>query len=113
MDGRNKNLGEDLNKQLTSYKESMYNKLLSYGKSWSTDHEAMFNTILQERFLMANTIKQANLEIERSKAISDQRSEAFKKVKQAYDNISTKYGSLEKEWTGVLGTISGDSKFSA
>jgi len=113
MDSRNKNLGEDLNKQLTSYRESMYNKLLSYGKSWSTDHEAMFNTVLQERFLMANTIKQANLEIERSKAISDQRAEAFKKVKQAYDNMSGKYGSLEKEWGDVLGSIGGDSKFSA
>jgi hypothetical protein len=59
--------------QLKSFKESHYSKLYAIGKAWSSDHEIMFNTILQERFDMANMIKHANLEIEKSKAISEQR----------------------------------------
>ena len=71
LDGQAGNLGEELNKQLVSYRESVYNNLLRTGKTWGTDHEAIFNTILQERFMMANMIQQTNLEIERSKAISN------------------------------------------
>ena len=71
LDGKAGNLGEELNKQLVSYRESVYNNLLRTGKTWGTDHEAIFNTILQERFMMANMIQQTNLEIERSKAISN------------------------------------------
>jgi hypothetical protein len=54
---------EDLNAQLRSYKESQYSKLFSLGKTWTTDHELIVNTILEERFTMANMIKHANLEI--------------------------------------------------
>lgn len=39
----------------------------------------MLNSFLQERFLMANLIKNANLEIEKSKAISVKRDEAVRK----------------------------------
>jgi hypothetical protein len=66
-------LREEVSSQLKSYRETAYNKLYSIGKSWSTDHEIMFNTIIQERFSMANMIKHANLEIEKAKNISDQR----------------------------------------
>lgn len=61
--GRAGGLGEELSKELNSYKESQFSNLLKYGKTWSTDHEMIFNTVLSERFLMANTIKKANLEI--------------------------------------------------
>lgn len=47
VEGGSVRLGEDLSKQLVSYKESMYNKLLKYGKTWNTDHEEIFNTVLQ------------------------------------------------------------------
>lgn len=66
-------LNKDLNTQLRSYKESQKNKLFSLGKTWTNDHELMLNTILEERFTMANVIKSANLEIEKSKSIADQR----------------------------------------
>jgi len=46
---------------------------LKAGRTWGTDHEAIINTVLQERFMMANMIHQANLEIERAKNISEQR----------------------------------------
>jgi hypothetical protein len=50
----------------------------------------MFNTILQERFQMANTIKHANLEIEKAKTISDQRLEGYRILKQATDVFQAK-----------------------
>lgn len=72
----------------------MYNRLLKYGKTWSTDHEEIFNTVLQERFLMANIIQQANLEIERAKSISEQRAEAYRMIKQTNDLVQSKYGGM-------------------
>ncbi len=59
--GGNVDLREEISSQLKSYRETAYTKLYSLGKSWSTDHEIMFNTILQERFAMANMVKHANL----------------------------------------------------
>ena len=97
LDGKSSGLGEDLNKQLTSYRESVYNNLLKHGKTWGTDHEAIFNTVLQERFMMANMIQSANLEIERSRAISEQRAEAFRKIKAAHDQVQGGFMGLEKD----------------
>jgi hypothetical protein len=47
--------------------------LTTIGGNWTNDHALMLNTILQERFTMANLIKNANLEIEKVKSISDRR----------------------------------------
>lgn len=57
----NGKLSEDLNTQLRSYKESQYNKLLALGSNWTSDHDFIINTVLEERFTLANTIKNANL----------------------------------------------------
>jgi hypothetical protein len=48
------------------------------GGSWTGDHELMLNTVLEERFAMANLVKQANLEIEKVRTISDKRAQALK-----------------------------------
>ena len=95
-------LGEDLNAQLRSYKESQYNKLFSLGKTWTNDHDMIVNTILEERFTMANMVKNANLEIEKSKALADQRLEAYRLVRQNLALSQTKFENLERE----LGIIS-------
>ena len=111
LDGKSANLGEDLNRQLTSYKESVYSNLLKHGRTWSTDHEAIFNTVLQERFLMANIIQNANLEIERAKSISDQRAEAFRKIKAAHDSLQAQYGGLDKQIAELTMEMKGDAKW--
>lgn len=100
--GGNAKLNEDLNSQLRSYKESQYNKLFSLGKTWTNDHDMIVNTILEERFTMANMVKQANLEIEKSKAISDQRLEAYRLLRQNLAVSQTKFENLERE----LGVVS-------
>lgn len=81
---------------MKSFKEQHFSQLYAIGKSWSTDHEIMFNTILQERFDMANMVKHANLEIEKAKSISEQRLEGYRILKQATDVFSAKIGNFEK-----------------
>lgn len=71
--GSLKSLSSEMSSQLESYKQSQKSKLYSLGKTWTNDHELILNTILTERFTMANTIQKANLEIEKSKAVADQR----------------------------------------
>jgi hypothetical protein len=61
--------------------------------------------------MMANMIQQANLEIERSKAISDQRAEAFRKMKAAYELVQGSYVGLEKEMNDLTGQLSGDNRW--
>ena len=92
-----RNLSPELSSQLKSYKESQKSKMYSLGKTWSQDHELMLNTILDERFTMANLLKEANLQVEKSKAIADQRGEAYKVLRQNHALTSTKLENLERE----------------
>lgn len=62
----------DFNARLKSFADSVYRKFESLG-AWSVDHQMMLNSFLQERFLMANLVKNANLEIEKAKSISTKR----------------------------------------
>jgi len=97
----NGKLNENLNSQLRSYKESQYNQLFSLGKAWTNDHDMIVNTILEERFAMANMVRHANLEIEKSKAIADQRLEAFRTLKQSSLLLTSKLENFEREF-GII-----------
>lgn len=90
-------LNADLKSQLTSYKESQYNKLFSLGKTWTNDHDLIINTILEERFTMANTVKHINLEIEKSKTIADQRLEAYRGLRKTVTLFQSKLENFERE----------------
>jgi hypothetical protein len=106
------NLNEDLNSQLRSYKESQYTKLLALGNTWSTDHELIVSTILEERFTMANMIKQANLEIEKAKSIADARLEGYRQIKQAYTLLTSKFSNFEKEFGVVAKSLESNRQYS-
>lgn len=76
--------------QLKLFSESVQRKFESLG-NWTLDHQLMLNSFLQERFVMANIVKNANLEIEKAKAISEKRLEGirrYKNDKQMYDKFS-------------------------
>ena len=62
-------VGQEFSSKLKSFSDSVYRKFESLG-NWSMDHQMMLNSFLQERFLMANLIKNANLEIEKTKSIA-------------------------------------------
>lgn len=54
-------LNESLTGQLHSYKESQYSRLRSLGGNWSNDHDLFISSVLDDRFALANSIKNANL----------------------------------------------------
>jgi hypothetical protein len=62
LDGPGRALEGDLSLKLKSFSDSVNRRFESLG-SWSNDHQLMLNSFLQERFLMANLVKNANLEI--------------------------------------------------
>ncbi len=68
----------DMSLKLKSFSDSVNRKFESLGP-WSTEHQLMLNSFLQERFLMANLIKNANLEIEKSKTFTLKTSEGLRK----------------------------------
>ncbi len=63
---------------LKEYTQTAISKFTQMGGNWTNDHELMLNTILEERFAMANLVKHANLEIEKVKSISDKRAAALR-----------------------------------
>ena len=65
----------------------------------------MINTILEERFAMANMVKHANLEIEKAKSISTERLEGFRILKQSSTVLQAKIENLEKEFAVVFGNV--------
>ena len=82
-------VNEDLNAQLKTFSDAIYRKFQTLG-DWTQDHMLMLNSFLQERFAMANIVKNANLEIEKSRQIGDKRLEGlrrFKGEKIAYETL--------------------------
>lgn len=102
----------DFNAKLKSFADSIYRKFEALG-SWSFDHQMMLNSFLQERFLMANLVKNANMEIEKTKNISLQSQGAIKAyeseigVLQGYITKirSSLSGQLSEEHESILGNI--------
>jgi len=97
LDQANNLVSTDFNARLKSFSDSVYRKFESLG-SWSIDHQMMLNSFLQERFLMANLIKNANLEIEKSKAISGGRDSTLKR-------FESEVGILEGFITKIRGSL--------
>lgn len=103
----------DFNAKLKSFADTVYRKFESLG-SWSIDHQMMLNSFLQERFLMANLVKNANLEIEKAKTISVRRDESVKRYESEIGVLegymskirsSLQQGGLTTEQESVLNNI--------
>jgi hypothetical protein len=92
----------DLAGKLKSFSESVNRKFESLG-SWSLDHQLMLNSFLQERFLMANLVKSANLEIEKSKSINLKNSEVLRKYESDVDAYRGYLGKLRTSLHGQAG----------
>ena len=73
--------------QLQSYSAQIIRQFESLGQ-WSIDHQLMLNSFLQERFLMAELVHNANMEIEKAKETGERRLEGlrrYKKDKNAFE----------------------------
>lgn len=83
-----------LAQQIQSYSGKVMRQFESLG-SWSVEHQLMLNSFLQERFLMAELVHNANLEIEKSLATGEKRLEAlrrYKKDKAAFEGYLQQIG---------------------
>lgn len=81
---------------MKDYTKTAISKLQTLGGSWTTDHELILNTILEERFAMANLVKQANLEIEKVRTISDKRAAALREKENQFLQTSKTLGDTHK-----------------
>jgi hypothetical protein len=72
LDSGSRSVSEDLNAKMKSFSDTIYRKFEALG-NWSLDHQLMLNSFLQERFMMANLVKNVNLEMEKSKNIAIKR----------------------------------------
>ena len=101
-DGSSGKLDEDLSKQMLSYRESIQNNLLKYGKQWGTDHELILSTVLQERFTLANLLKHANAQIEANKKESDARFNMFNLINNAFTSYTGSVDSFDIAFKALL-----------
>lgn len=100
-------------KNLKEYTQTAVSKFTQMGGNWSYDHELMLNTILEERFAMANLVKQANLEIEKVKTISDKRAAALREKETQYYQISKQLADFYKTVNSLYETSEGQKVFSS
>lgn len=70
-----------LAQQIQSYSAKMMRQFESLG-NWSIEHQLMLNSFLQERFLMAELVHNANLEIEKAVATGEKRLEGLRRYKK-------------------------------
>ena len=104
LDSQNANIQGDLSGKLKSFSDSVHRKFESLG-SWSMDHQLMLNSFLQERFLMANVVKSANVEIEKSKSSSLRTVEDLRRSEAQIDAYKGLFGKLKNTMGGVDGGI--------
>ena len=107
------NINADLKNSLQEYTNNAIRKLTTLGGSWTNDHALMLNTILQERFTMANLIKNANLEIEKVRAISDRRLEGLRKFKMLSSTYGEKVRTLETSLTQFSQSLGSNAQYSS
>ena len=86
LDTYPKGVDENFNRRLKEFSDSIYRKFESLGH-WSLEHQLMLNTFLQERFMMANLVKNANSEIEKVRNIELEQEERLKLLQNEFRGI--------------------------
>ena len=99
-DKQSVSIAADFEANLKRYTDEAIRKFTNQGGSWTTDHEMMLNTVLTERFAMANAVKHANSEIEKAKALADSKAvilrERDNQLQQASKTVRDLVDSLNK-----------------
>jgi hypothetical protein len=100
FDSGSKIIDSDFNLKLKSYSDGIQRKFESLG-NWTHDHQLMLNSFLQERFLMANLVKTANLEIEKARQSSSKTHESLRKLEADIDAYRGYFGKIKNSMSGV------------
>ena len=99
-DKQSVSISADFEANLKRYTDEAIRKFTNQGGQWTGDHEIMLNTVLSERFAMANAVKHANSEIEKAKALADSKAitlrERENQLQQATKTIRELVDSLIK-----------------
>ena len=84
-------VSEELNKQLNDY-------LTTYrSKTSPNDRDVFIKSVLDDRFALANTVKRANLEIEKIKAIANSRQDQTVRLTQTINELRPRIKNLEND----------------
>lgn len=93
-----------------NYYEQILNSL--GGSNLVNDQQLIYTSAVQERLINTALIREANIEIDKVKNISDQRNEAFKLLKQSFiniaDNVRVLQGALETGNMNQVSVVLGD-----
>ena len=77
------------------------------GSNLTADQQLIYSSALQQKLLMGGVIREANIEIDKVKKVSEERNEAFKQMKQGYLNLIGKFNDLQNaSQTGNIAMIS-------
>lgn len=98
---------------LKEYTQSAMGKFSKMGGNWTSDHELMLNTILEEKFAMANLIKQANFEMDKVKMISDKRAMSLREKETQFNQISKQLADFHKVVSELYNTSEGGKVMSS
>lgn len=112
-DKQNLKVSGSFTQNLKEYTQTAISKFTQMGGNWSYDHELMLNTILEERFAMANLVKQANLEIEKVRSISDKRATALREKETQFYQISKQLADFYKTVNSLYETTDGQKVLSS
>ena len=98
LDSYPKGADENFNRRLKEFSDSIYRKFESLGH-WSNEHQLMLNTFLQERFMMANLVKNANSEIQKVRSIELDQEERLRNFQSEFKGIKE----MVMQFKGVRG----------
>ena len=95
-------MNTELSHKLKSFSDSVNRKFESLDP-WTKDHQLMLNSFLQERFLMANVVKSANSEIEKSQTSGLRSVEILRKTEAENEAYRGLFGKLKGSLAGIGG----------
>lgn len=102
FDSANLSLDTELSHKLKSFADTVNRKFESLGP-WSQEHQLMLNSFLQERFLMANVVKSANAEIEKTRNSTISSIDSLRRTEAALESYRGLFGKLRTSMAGIGG----------
>lgn len=89
------NVPADFNNSLNIYTQNIYAKVQTLGGNWGSDYEFLLANIIQDRISTANILNQANIEIEKARAISNTRGKALEEAEKKYASAKSVIDQLQ------------------
>lgn len=79
------------------------------GGNWGSDYEFLLANIIQDRISTANILNQANIEIEKARAISNARGKALEEAEKKYASAKSIIDQLQAILKNEVGKVKSSS----